>query len=81
MQRYFGFFLGGIVRSTLVRDGSEVTLPKGRHTIGFVYTEMLLQICRDYPGLPDPRTMRMCEIRWFYDGLRTELIKHTKQKG
>lgn len=81
MQCNLGFFLGGIVRTTLVRDGNEVILPKGQHTIGFVYTEMLLQICRDYPGLPDPRTLSMGEVRFFYDGLRRELIKHTKQKG
>ena len=39
---------------------------------------MLLQICRDYPGLPDPRTLTLSEIRFFYEGLRGELLKYTK---
>lgn len=46
-----------------------------------VHTEMLLQVCRDYPGLPDPRTLKASEIRFFYDGLRAELKHHTKPKG
>ena len=45
-----------------------------------VHTEMLLQVCRDYPGLPDPRTLQLCEIRFFYEGLRAELKEHTKPK-
>jgi hypothetical protein len=45
-----------------------------------VYGEMLLQICRDYPGLPDPRTLTACEIRFFYEGLRGELRHATKPK-
>lgn len=44
------------------------------------YTEMLLQICMDYPGLPDPRTLTLKEIRFFYEGLRSQLIEHTKPK-
>jgi hypothetical protein len=39
---------------------------------------MLLQICREFPGLPDPRTMTLAEIRFFYDDLRPELKKRTK---
>lgn len=50
------------------------------HTVHAVYGEMLLQICRDYPGLPDPRTLSMSEIRFFYDGLRKELREATKPK-
>lgn len=42
-----------------------------------VYGEMLLQICRDYTGLPDPRTLTNTEIRFFYEGLRKELKRHT----
>lgn len=34
---------------------------------------MMLQISRDYAGLPDVRTLSVFEIRWFYDGLRHEL--------
>jgi len=40
---------------------------------------MLLQICRDYPGLPDPRTMTLTEIRFFYDGLRPEIRKSQRR--
>lgn len=46
-----------------------------------VMTTMLHQICRDYPGLPDPRTLKAYEIVFFYDGLRAELKEHTKDKG
>jgi len=49
-------------------------------TFAEVYGVMLLQICRDYPGLPDPRTLRATEIRFFYDGLRAELTKHTEPR-
>jgi hypothetical protein len=50
------------------------------HTLLNVYAEMLMQICRDYPGLPDPRTLEMHEIRFFYDGIRAELRELTKPK-
>lgn len=45
-----------------------------------VYTEMLRQVCRDYSGLPDPRTLTLSEIRFFYEGLRPELRKSTAPK-
>ncbi len=48
------------------------------NTFAAVYTEMFLQICRDYPGLPDARILKAHEILFFYDGLIPELIKHTK---
>lgn len=35
---------------------------------------MLKQICRDYATLPDPRSLEFHEIRFFYDGLRAELL-------
>lgn len=41
---------------------------------------MLLQVARDYPGIPDPRTLAIGEIVFFYNGLRDELKKHTKPK-
>jgi hypothetical protein len=50
------------------------------HVYDNVYREMLVQICRDYPGLPDPRTLRAHEIRFFYEPLRAELIEHSKPK-
>jgi len=43
---------------------------------------MLLQITRDYASLPDPRTLRDSEIRFWYEGLRPELRRNTKpQQG
>jgi len=44
-----------------------------------VYTPMFLQICRDYSGLPDPRTLSFRDILFFYDGLRAEVEEHTKK--
>lgn len=68
----------------LVRGGADTYLPidaksgEPTHTLTNVYREMLLQICRDYSTLPDPRTLRFSEIRWFYEGLRGELKRATK---
>ncbi len=55
--------------------------PEPGHKLIPVYVEMLLQVCRDYPGLPDPRTLTTTEIRFFYAGLRSELKKSTGGKG
>jgi hypothetical protein len=60
-----------------VRNGADARLPSGERT----YKEMLLQVARDYPGLPDPRTLSVPEIVWFYEGLRPELKKHTRPHG
>jgi hypothetical protein len=38
----------------------------------------MLQVCRDYAGLPDVRTLRTDELRFFYNGLRPELERYTK---
>jgi hypothetical protein len=57
-----------------VRNGADAQLGSARAT----YCEMLLQIARDYPGLPDPRTLTVPEIVFFYEGVRPELIKHTR---
>lgn len=71
---------------TLIRGGAEVILPDDpktgspTHTRRLVYGEMLLQICADYSGLPDPRTLELEEIEFFYDGLRARLIEDTKPK-
>lgn len=46
-----------------------------------VYTEMMLQIATEYSGLPDVRTLALSEIRFFYEGLRPTLRKHTKPGG
>ena len=66
------------MRTLVVRNGTDAKLSS--HTFQQVYTEMLLQITRDYPGLPDARTLRPHEIRFFYSGLREELKEHTKPK-
>ena len=57
-----------------MRNGADVQLSSARAT----YTWMMLQVARDYPGLPDLRTLTVGEIAFFYDGLRPELKKHTK---
>lgn len=53
-------------------------LPNKGNVFVAVYGEMLLQICRDYSGLPDARNLKAHEIKFFYDGLRNELKTHTK---
>ena len=62
----------------------DTTIPKDKygneqHTRCNVFRTMLLQICRDYPGLPDPRTLEESEIEFFYDGLRSELKDYQKK--
>jgi hypothetical protein len=42
---------------------------------------MLLQVAREYPGCPDPRTMTLEEIRFFYNGIRGELIKMSQRRS
>jgi hypothetical protein len=37
---------------------------------------MLIQICKEYNGLPDARELKSHEIRFFYEGLRAELKKY-----
>lgn len=48
------------------------------HVFFNVYREMLLQVCRDYATLPDVRTLKASEIRFFYEGLREELERGSK---
>ena len=73
------------VATLLVQDGKDARLPDDRetgetqHTMFAVYGVMLTQICMDLPGLPDPRSLRMSEIRFFYDGLRPTLRQRTKK--
>jgi hypothetical protein len=48
---------------------------------------MLVQIALEYHALPDPRTLKMHEIRFWYDGIRRGLKEvaiqrqKLKQKG
>lgn len=67
----------GLVRTLLIRNGTEERIKSG-NTRDTVYKEMFLHICRDYSGLPDARTLKAHQIRFFYDGLRAELKEHTK---
>jgi hypothetical protein len=73
------------VATLLVLDGKDKRLPDDRetgetqHTLFAVYGAMIAQICMDLPGLPDPRTLRMSEIRFFYDTLRPTLRQRTKK--
>ncbi len=62
----------------MVRCGVDEKLPTNSNIFYIVYGEMLLQISRDYSGLPDARTLKAHEIKFFYNGLREELKKHTK---
>ncbi len=71
----------GLVNTLLVRHGAGERLRDGAHIFVNVYREMLLQIARDYASLPDVRTLKAGEIRFFYEGLRAELEHHTKPKG
>jgi len=36
---------------------------------------MLIHICREYRVLPDPRTLTMTEIRFYYEPLRDHVLK------
>lgn len=76
-----GFFIGGLARTPLVRHGVDEYLTRGRHRVVAVYSEMLLQVSREYSGLPDPRTMTLDEIRFFYNGLRGDLHNLTSRKA
>jgi len=69
----------------LVRRGENVILEptangEPMHTRANVVTEMFLQICMRYSGLPDPRTLDLDEIEFFYDGIRAQLIEDTKPR-
>lgn len=59
-----------------MRNGADARLSSAVRT----YVEMLLQIARDYSGLPDPRGLTVPEIVFFYNGLREELKQHTRPK-
>jgi len=68
------------VDQRLLRARREDGKTHAAHTLVNVYTEMLRQICRDYSGLPDCRTLTLGEIRFFYEGLRPELKAATKPR-
>lgn len=73
------------VCTKLVRRGEDAALydretGKSCHTLLPVYGEMLLQICRDFRGIPDARTLTLAEIRFFYNGGRKALHELTKPR-
>ena len=70
----------GLVGALLVRNGADEMIPGGAHTFAPVYTEMMLQIATDYPGLPDCRELTARQILFFYNGIRGGLKEHTKPK-
>lgn len=70
----------GLVRTPVVRQGADYKHRDGQHRRQPVYAEMLRQVARDYAGLPDVRTLKDGEIRFFYEGLRAELHEGTKPR-
>ncbi len=46
------------------------------HTLPNVYGEMMMQIATDFPGRL-VETMRISDMRYWYNGLRQALIKRT----
>ena len=62
--------------SVLPRNGIE----KKVNGVGAIQ-EQLLQICADYAGLPDVRTLTVPEIRFFYAGLLPGLIEMQKKEN
>jgi len=78
MSRDCCAFFSVITRPLLVRNGTDVKLPSGRHLRFAVYQEMLLQVVRMYPGIGDWRLLTAQEIEFFYDALRPELRKATR---
>lgn len=66
--------------SRLVIGGALSPIPErdGGNRYRAVYKSMVLQIARDYAGLPDVRTLTASQIRFFYNGLVPELIRYGK---
>lgn len=64
-----------MTRTQLVIGGRTSPVPArdGGNRFESVYIPMMLQICRDYAGLPDVRTLKASQIRLFYEALRPEL--------
>lgn len=69
-----------------MRSGGDARIEPDRetsasqHTLVNVYAELLLDVCRWYPGLPDPRTLTLTEIRFFFEGIRPTLWSATKPR-
>ena len=41
---------------------------------------MFLHVCREYTALPDPRTLKASEIRFFFEGARLSFQERTKPR-
>jgi hypothetical protein len=41
---------------------------------------MFLQICLEFSSLPDPRTLAISEVKFYYEGIKETLKEHTKPK-
>ena len=69
-------------QTLVVRGGVDSQQPEreGGHRLPWVYAEMLYDCVVNLPGLPDPRTLTMSEIRWFYERLRPSLREMTKPR-
>lgn len=84
LQAGESFFVVSVVDRLVIR-GDDKKPPREKrfdtNTAPVVYGMMLAQVCRDYAGLPDPRTLTVEQILWFYDWLRPELKKHTAPKN
>ena len=70
----------------LVKDGFDHDLGYDRdgnpiHTRWNVFRAMHLQICMHYRSLPDPRTLDLDEIEYYYEGIRAQLKEDTKQNA
>ena len=64
-----------------MRNGANYIIGGGGHTRVNVFSEMFRQICRDYPSLPDARTLTEREILFFYEGIREELKRTTRPES
>lgn len=51
-----------------------------RHTRLNVYPAMYAQICMSYQVLPDPRSLSLDEIEFYYDNIRAQLKIDTKPR-
>lgn len=65
----------GLVRTKLVRSGSDVILGRGAHVLPHVYLEMMLSVARLYNSAPNVLDLPISTIRLFYNGIRSELKK------
>lgn len=67
----------------IVRGGTLTKLARDghtgirMHTLPRVYGIMMLTIAMEYAGCPDVRTMTLSEIRYFYNGIRRQLMAQT----